>query len=241
MKVVVLDIDGVLAPCNEPISDEVSRILRAISEKTQIVFASGKTTQYLEGLARGIGLSNVIVIGENGAVVSLPKIKIEEKFSLSENEKNVICTMRQELLMKSCGMCWLQPNEIVLTAFPLPPFKTNDIYYVCENVLNRSNARNYMRLIRHSDSVDCLPSRLDKSLGVEAVSRILRISTSDFISVGDNPNSDMGMLNISGTSIFIGNKSDHEVQEKVKNVTKIFETGIAALNYIYSTLNPNSR
>jgi hydroxymethylpyrimidine pyrophosphatase-like HAD family hydrolase len=71
-RMVVLDVDGVLAKHAEPISDEVRNLVKAISKYSEIAIASGKPAPYLEGLNRGIGLINATIIGENGGVVYLP-------------------------------------------------------------------------------------------------------------------------------------------------------------------------
>ena len=51
-KIILLDVDGVLAEHGKPIPFEVSEVLKEISKRSKIVFASGKPAPYLEGLAR---------------------------------------------------------------------------------------------------------------------------------------------------------------------------------------------
>ena len=73
--VVILDVDGVLAEHGQPVSSEISGLVRGISQRSLIALASGKPASYLEGLSRGMGLSNVIIIGENGGVIYFPRKK----------------------------------------------------------------------------------------------------------------------------------------------------------------------
>ena len=84
--VVILDVDGVLAKHGQPVSSEVSRLVREISQRSLIVLASGKPASYLEGLSRGIGLSNVIIIGENGGIIYFPR-KGRKSFSQTSTQK----------------------------------------------------------------------------------------------------------------------------------------------------------
>jgi HAD superfamily hydrolase (TIGR01484 family) len=74
IKLLVFDIDGTLAPTEEPLSPAVGEKLRIYEEKgLQLVFISGRTASYLAGLARGAGIKRALAAGENGGVIFNPK------------------------------------------------------------------------------------------------------------------------------------------------------------------------
>ena len=71
IKLLVFDLDSTLAPIGEEMEWENVRLLRELEKKgARIAVCSGKSCDYLCGFLRQLGLSNPIMIGENGA--SLP-------------------------------------------------------------------------------------------------------------------------------------------------------------------------
>ena len=70
IKLIVFDVDGTIAEPNSPVDRKVSEKLQCFERRgIRIAFASGKNASYLSGLARGIGLADPIIIGENGCII----------------------------------------------------------------------------------------------------------------------------------------------------------------------------
>ena len=225
-KIILLDVDGVLAEHGKPIPFEVSEILKEISKRSKIVFASGKTAPYLEGLARGIGLSNTTIIGENGGVIYFPEKMEEIVFSeLYPEVREELRVLKEELDEKLNNKCWFQTNRVVVTVFPKTDFTIEDTEKKYKEVIKEQRLCN-IKLFIHIDSVDGVPKRLDKGWAMDKLSEDLNISKSNFIAVGDGDN-DIPMMIKAGLSICIGNNPN------VKRVAdRSFKTGVEALNYI---------
>ncbi len=69
-KLLVFDVDGTLAPHGMPMERETAQALCELERRGHTVaFASGKPSEYLDGLARGIGLMDRCMIAENGGVI----------------------------------------------------------------------------------------------------------------------------------------------------------------------------
>jgi HAD superfamily hydrolase (TIGR01484 family) len=224
--VVILDVDGVLAKHGQPVSSEVSGLVRKISQRSLIALASGKPASHLEGLSRGMGLSNVIIIGENGGVIYFPKTREEIVFSdlYPEVTKNLEI-LATELNKRLKGKCWFQPNKVTVTAFPKLGFTIEDTLKHFEGIIAEHGLKG-IRLFAHVDAVDAVPEQLDKGWALDILSGILNIGKSDFVSVGDS-DTDIPMLSKTGLSICVGNNP------KLKKVVhKTFATGVEALNYI---------
>lgn len=224
--VVILDVDGVLAKHGQPVSSEVSGLVREISQRSLIALASGKPASYLEGLSRGMGLSNVIIIGENGGVIYFPEKREEIVFSdlYPEVTKNLEI-LATELNKKLKGKCWFQPNKVTVTAFPKLGFTLKDTLKHFEGVIAERGLKG-IRLFVHVDAVDAVPEQMDKGWALDILSNILNIGKSDFISVGDS-DTDIPMLSKTGLSICVGNNPNLK-----KVAHKMFATGVEALNYI---------
>lgn len=224
--VVILDVDGVLAKHDQPVSSEVSGLVREISQRSLIALASGKPAFYLEGLSRGMGLSNVIIIGENGGVIYFPEKREEIVFSdLYPEVAENLSTLATELNKRLKGKCWFQPNKVTLTAFPKPDFTIKDTLKHFEGVIAELGLKG-IRLFVHVDAVDAVPEQLDKGWALDILSDILNIGKPDFVSVGDS-DTDIPMLSKTGLSICVGNNLNLR-----KVAHKTFATGVEALNYI---------
>ena len=116
IKLLVFDVDGTLAPTEEPIPRTVSeKIVHFEHLGFQIVFISGRTASYLAGLARGIGLKKPLVAGENGGVIFNPATKWEK--TLAEIPRETAQIIKEALFKEFEGL-WFQPNQTMLTAAP---------------------------------------------------------------------------------------------------------------------------
>lgn len=229
-KFLFIDVDGVVAKHREPISPEISMRLREISEKAKVVFASGKPASYLTGLARGIGLSSSIVIGENGGTIFFTDSMYEIVFSdFDATIKNNLNVLRIECEKQLRDRCWFQPNRVNVTAFPKKEFSVEKTKTVFDNIIDKHDLEG-IKLFVHKDAVEGVPEGLDKSWALDKILKYFEISSSGVIAVGDGVN-DIGMLKESGLSLAVGDDS------RVREVSdKCFHSGIDALDYIIKIL-----
>lgn len=231
-RIVVLDVDGVLAAHGQPISREVAVLLKKISKISTLAFASGKPAPYLEGLARGIGLRDTIVVGENGGVIYIPQKELLTQFPEGDDKiKQMLSNLEWDLQTNLGKDILFQQNVVNITIFPKRSITVSKIQKECDNIFNRHPSfKDFFKMYVHVDSVDLVPKKLDKGWALDVISNEMDISISKFIAVGDGPN-DLELLKkvnlYNGLSICVGNDP-----ELLRFSRKKFKTGHEALKYI---------
>lgn len=219
-----------------PVSPEVSEILRRIARYVKIAFASVKPVYYLEGLARGIGVHDIPLIGENGAVIYLPEKNEEFVFDdVNLAAKNELSILRDELYKRLYNKCWFQPNRVIVTAFPKGNFTIQETKKEFKDVIRNHGLKN-IKLHVNIDSVECIPEGVDKGWGINQLQNILNIPECEITAVGNSDN-DIPMFIKADLSICVGNK------QNIKEIAnKTFETGIEALKFIaFSSIDDFTR
>lgn len=218
IKLAVFDIDNTLAKLDKPISQNVVKKLRKLQDVgVKIALISGKPAFYIDGFARGAGLGDILIAGENGGVVFDPST-LEVKYlkkkltSLDIIEKSV----KREFSTK----IWLQPNEVILTIFPRESVEVNNIEKFVKRVI-KENRLDDVHVLTHVDAVDVVPKGLDKGLAIKYFCKLLEIPLEHVAAVGDSE-SDISMFKLSGFSIAVGGEN-----KKVK-----FKASTAARNII---------
>ncbi|MGE5397185.1 MAG: HAD family hydrolase [Chitinophagales bacterium] len=227
---VVFDIDGVLADHSEPVAPAVAEKLVRIAAYARLIFASGKPAPYLEGLARGLGLEEVILIGENGGVVYFPVSREEYRFDDQIRELQILA---QELKERLKDKVWFQPNQVAVTMFPRQETTVADLEKAARQVL-LDMGYHQMVLYVHEDAVDIVPHEMDKGWALDLVAGILDIQKSSMIVVGNGSN-DIPMIQRAGLSICIG-----ENEDVVKEADITFHKVEDALIFILDRLEPDA-
>ena len=93
----VFDLDGTLCPIGKPVSEKTVAGLRELEERGhRVALCSGKPTYYLCGMARQLGLSHPILIGENGGVIQLGVHLPPEHFYIVTNRKKTLSFFREK-------------------------------------------------------------------------------------------------------------------------------------------------
>ncbi len=204
-KLVILDIDGTLCDINRPIQSNLLTTLQEISQKHQIVLASGKPFGYIAGLIRQLGLDNCMAIGENGGTImygaSFPP-KAYYQIEVSTNVQEIFFKIKQEYSKKFKQTIWFQPNDVNLTVFPLDISKINVIHKFAKEFEN-SEINTYY----HKDSVDFTPKGFDKGTAVDIMLKELNFNVDDLYVFGDGSN-DLAMLRKTKNAFLINSKLD---------------------------------
>lgn len=204
IKLVALDVDGTIAKPGKPVKREIAEKLQNLEDRgVKIVLASGKSSTYLSGLARGMGIKNPLLIGENGCVIFDPA-EIKE-FRLAERPVE-ISTIESEVISRFADSIWLQPTQVELTIFPkvrkaLPEL----ISCVRESVKPFSKK---VVMFEHEDAIDIMPSGIDKGKALAKISRLYGIKSENVVVVGDS-NSDIPMFREATSFLIVGNKIGH--------------------------------
>jgi HAD superfamily hydrolase (TIGR01484 family) len=201
MKLMAFDVDGTLSEHGTAIHPDVAAKLKYFeTQGIRIALVSGKPAYYLAGLARGMGLSQAKLIGENGCVIfdsgTLDEIHMA-------NRHPVVDELEKKAQAYFKGSVWFQPNRIALTIFPKDKKKVPVIAeYVREQI--ESLKKNVM-MYEHVDAVDIVPVGVDKGTAMRKLMKELQLEKEDIIAFGDSEN-DLPMFEEAGTVIMIGKK-----------------------------------
>jgi HAD superfamily hydrolase (TIGR01484 family) len=202
IKLAVFDIDNTLAKINKPLSQNVAEKLRKLQNVgIKVALISGKPASYIRGFARGAGLRDVLIAGENGGVVFNP-FTLEVKH-LKKRPKS-LDIIERNVRKKFAEKIWLQPNEVILTIFPRESVKVANVRKFVENTI-RKNHMDDVYILTHRDAIDVLPKNLDKGVAIKYFCEILKLSRDKVATVGDSE-SDIPMFESSGFSILIGSR-----------------------------------
>ncbi|WP_282432369.1 MULTISPECIES: HAD family hydrolase [unclassified Dehalobacter] len=181
MKLAVFDIDGTLAPTDDPIPAQVACKLRSLERQgIRIVFISGRTASYLAGLARGIGICQPLVAGENGGVIFEPLRKWEKKLEAIPHQIGE--EMKQDLLKRFPDL-WFQPNQTMLTAAPKNLARINSLHQAAQAL--ETVKKNHYKINKYDDCVEIMPNQNSKGRALAVIKDILDICSEEVIVFGN--------------------------------------------------------
>lgn len=221
-KLVVFDLDDTLAAVGEPALVETIELLRKI-EKTGINIAvcSGKPVYYLCGFMRQVGIKNIIMVGENGAVVqfgtSLPPKRFAFFPYLAEADKEIAFLKKE--IDKLIPDIWYQPNQVALTPFPRSEEEFNIILECIDSCKEKIT---HLTVYKHCDSIDITPSEITKYTGLKHLSEITGIKPKEIIAVGDGVN-DYPMFEFAKYRVGVNVKHSGAVDENFDTIKEALE------------------
>ena len=203
-KLAVFDIDNTLAKPGRAISQNVTKKLRKLQNMgVKIALISGKPVSYIAGFARGAGLEDVLIAGENGGVILNPAT-LEVRY-LKKRPRS-LDIIEKHVKRKFATKIWLQPNEVILTIFPRRPVKVDGVEKYVWEVIKRNHLRDVF-VYTHVDAIDVMPQGLNKGLAVKYFCEFLEVPREHVATVGDSE-SDIPMFESSGFSIVVGYKNE---------------------------------
>jgi hypothetical protein len=225
IKLIALDVDGTIAEPGEPVKIEIAEKLRNFEARgIKIALLSGKNTSYLSGLARGMGIKEPLIIGENGCIIFYPaemrEIRLEER-------SPEISIIESKVLTNFTNSIWLQPNQVELTIFPRDKNALPTIISFINRIIQSFNKK--VIVFEHIDAIDILPFGLDKGKALAKIKEVHNIKRDEIIAVGDSSN-DIPMFREAVLSIIIGNKIIHT------NGAKKFQTISEALVFLEKSI-----
>ncbi len=227
---IIFDLDGTLAQRGKGTPEDLTKLLLQIKEKgAKIAISSGKPTFYLCGFARQMGLSDAILIGENGAViqegVDLPPLFFQ-KANIPQKTEDALITLRKKLEKEFPNRIWYQPNETELTPFPYYKEDFPKIRRIIDSFVTEDMD---LSVYEHPDCFDIQYKYLSKGEGIRRLSELTKISTKDMVAVGDWTN-DYPMFEEVGYSIGIDLPDPEKATVNVKTLEE-------ALSHIVDKLN----
>lgn len=236
-KLLVFDLDGTLAqPGEGMLPENVNKLIQLEQMGYKIALCSGKTSYYLCGFARQLGLREPILIGENGATfqfgIDLPP-KRYEVYPYSEKAREQRERMRMLINDRYDEKIWYQPNEVGLSPFPMDENLFEDLQQLIKE--NREQLSEFF-IYRHFDCFDLVPKNINKHNGVKYLSELLNLEAKDVVAVGDGVN-DIPMFEFADVSIGIIRDGEDSVQASQRlGVERTFTKIGQALDFIIENM-----
>lgn len=237
-KLLVFDLDGTLAEPGQRMAEkEVEKLIVLENRGYRIVLCSGKTSYYLCGFARQLGLKNPIFAGENGGTfqfgIELPPKRYEE-YPCSEQAKAQIRRMKA-LLDKTYGnKIWYQPNVVGISPFPA----NDEIFSDLQRLIDEKRPElDELEVYRHWDCFDLMPKNVNKKNGIRYLTDLLGMDRSEVIAIGDGIN-DIPMFEFADIAIGVLGKDaiDEQgniTQQKSDNVIREYiDYGFATIGEV---------
>ena len=224
-KLLVFDLDGTLAEPGQRMAEkEVEKLIALENRGYRIVLCSGKTSYYLCGFARQLGLKNPILVGENGGTfqfgIELPPKRYEE-YPCSEQAKVQIRRMKA-LIDKTYGnKIWYQPNVIGISPFPADEETFSDLQRLIDE---KRPELDELEIYRHWDCFDLIPKNVNKKNGIIYLAELLEMDRREVIAIGDGIN-DIPMFELADIAIGVMGKNvidgqENLAQQKTDNVIR---------------------
>ncbi len=221
-RLVVFDLDGTLAPIGQGMSQENIDLLKKISEKgMKIAICSGKPTYYLCGFVRQMGIPDMILLGENGAVIQFGINLPPQIYCTLPYERSVKSALRQieEDIGDMLPDIWFQPNSVGVTPFP----RNEEEFQKIEDYMKEhEELLEGIETFRHVDSVDFVPSGLTKYDGLQKLTQMTGIMADEMIAVGDGVK-DAPMFRYAGLSLGIQLPEEDMADRNFASITESME------------------
>lgn len=222
IQVAVFDVDGTLAPYNQPMAAEDLSLLKQMEASgMRLVLCSGKPVFYQCAFARQLGLLEPIFIGENGAEIqggiSLPP-RFHYRAPYSDEAKQSLAFFKEKI-RAAIPDIWFQPNTTELSPFPKCPEEFEIIDSIIEQ--NRARVRD-IHIIKYFDCFDFIPANINKGTGVLLLAQKLGVSPENMISVGDSQN-DYPMFAVTGDSVGIRLKDPSRAKHHADSLHEALE------------------
>ena len=214
--ILVFDLDGTLCPVGKGMREEDAALLRTLEDAGfTIVICSGKTTYYLCGFCRQLGLKAPVMVGENGGAVQfgidLPP-KHFAQYPVPSAQKEILGMLRREIDAVCGDRVWYQPNEVQLTPFP----QEEEVFGIIRGILEKH--REELAGIEVYEQIDCfdiVPSGINKQNGLRFLSTLMEAERERFLVVGDGVN-DIPMFAFGDFSILVRKERNTEGFEEAE-------------------------
>ncbi len=190
IQLIAMDLDGTLADLNCPIQPETVKILQELQkEEIKLVLTSGKPISYLSGLIRQLGMEDIILIGDNGAVIYFNHTFPPRKpivLEMTSAAKEEIEKLRTKLLKEFGEKIWIQPNQVTLSLFGMD-FDITKVYDYIDRIFKEEKIR-HLKNFKTKGALDILPNNIDKGVALKLVQDELKIPIEDTAVIGDGTN-----------------------------------------------------
>jgi len=222
MKLIAFDIDGTIALHNEKMEQRTKDLLIELEKRgNQILITSGKTVDYIAGFVRQIGLEKPIICGGNGSAArfnfTYPAIK-EIFYKVTEEEKDLLYTIKEEVINNFSDSIWLQPNKYHLSIFHYEKEDTvKNLTKFIYQIFEDESVKESLQFYEHKNCIEVLPKNQSKGTLLKRLIEELGTESDNTIAVGDSVN-DVSMFNVAETSLGINTPENITVDYRLKNI-----------------------
>ena len=219
IKLIGFDVDNTLCVINSKMKESTLEYLHMIKKRgIKIVFISGKPAIYLCGFVRQLGLSDITVIGENGAEIyydaNVPPSKVQ---NLADDSSEYLKEIEGVLKKEFGGSIWFQPNRVNVTCF----FRDDNVKVKIREVLKKlfdfEKYGENLEIYEHVDCFDIVIKGITKGSGIKALCAHENISLDEVMTIGDSSN-DFSMFDISKISIGINLYENYHVDYEFDDI-----------------------
>lgn len=224
IKFIGFDVDNTLCELNSKIKDSTLNYLHELKDRgVKIAFISGKPAIYLCGFVRQLGLSDITVIGENGAEIYYDA-NVPPKKTLSANiEKSKYLVKLKSMLAEKFGnSIWFQPNNINVTCFFDCDEIKDKIRIFLNDIFKSEEYSENLDIYEHIDCFDIVIKGVSKGSAIKTLCEDDGISLDEVLTVGDS-NNDFSMFDISKISIGINLYQDYDVTYRFDQIDNALE------------------
>ncbi|TFG05969.1 MAG: HAD family hydrolase [Promethearchaeota archaeon] len=190
IRLVAMDLDGTLAEFNKPILPETLAFLKELqANEITLVITSGKEIGHVTGVVRQSGLTDIILVAENGAFINFGHqyppsrtIMLDMTTAAAEELKRV----RDVFLTQFGAKIWIQPNQSSFTIFRTE-VETQKIYDFCDQVFKELEIK-HLKNFKTEGAIDILPRNIDKGVAIKLIQNELNLNIEETAVIGDGKN-----------------------------------------------------
>jgi len=223
-KTLLFDVDGTIAYTNKGITSSVLQEIKRLSSSYNIGFVSGKPIQYLYGLVREAGLTNIFLIGENGGSMVYPSTLPPETHFVEQHEYEFLFkNLKDKLKDKYGDRIFLQPTDTSLSFFVSKDISFSKFAEEFKGEFDLFGPK--LKIYEHKKdrAIDAVPMCIDKKTGIKKTLDYLGFHESTIYAFGNGEN-DIPMLEMAKKVFIVGDmeytKQEHQ---KLTRVNKIEE------------------
>jgi len=219
IKLIGFDVDNTLCELNSKMKESTLNYLLAIKNKgIKIVLISGKPAIYLCGFVRQLGLSDITIVGENGAEIYYDaNVPPSKTFNLAQGKSKYLNQIKSLLVEQFGESIWFQPNNINVTCFFNSDNLKLKIKEFLDQIFELKEYSNNLEIYEHIDCFDIVIKGITKGSAIKTLCSNDNISLDEVMTVGDSRN-DFSMFDISKITIGINLYEDYDVTYKFDEI-----------------------
>ncbi|MCA1064765.1 HAD hydrolase family protein (plasmid) [Rossellomorea sp. AcN35-11] len=222
IKLVVFDLDKTIAPHSQ--RGDIRNHLISLEDKgIRLMFISSKPTTYVSGFVQSLGITEAIIVGENGAEIHFNlNYPVHKTYVYCEHEVDQLATLQVDLLLKYTRDIWFQPNNVNVSAFSrnsrIHSLVKKDIKDFVSTHKNFSYNENL-----EENSFEIHPSQSDRGAGIRVVMRELGLKPPEVIGIGNTRNDKPLFLEGIHSISWSQSTANHKVLNTSQAINKVNE------------------